>query len=55
MPSTELSRAVGRGREDLIPVGVEILLKIYEIFGKDRAIVIDDGLREGVAIGLCNG
>ena len=55
MPSTELSRAVGRGREDLIPVGVEILLKIYEIFKKSRAIVIDDGLREGVAIGLCNG
>ncbi len=55
MPSTELSRAVGRGREDLIPVGVEILLKIYEIFKKSRAIVIDDGLREGVAIELCNG
>ena len=49
----KLSQAVGKGREELIPVGIAILKKIYNLIQKERAIVIDDGLREGVAISLC--
>jgi len=50
MSNEELTRAVGRGREDLIDTGILILKEIYRLVGRDRAIVIDDGLREGVAI-----
>ncbi len=53
MTPNEVSKAVGAGREDLIPVGIEILKSIYKILDRDSAIVIDDGLREGVAISLC--
>ena len=53
MDYQKLSQAVGKGREELIPVGIAILKKIYNLMQKERAIVIDDGLREGVAISLC--
>ncbi len=45
--------AVGVGRDDLIVAGVLILRKIYEILNKDKAIIVDDGLKEGVALLLC--
>ncbi len=44
---------VGIGREDLIIAGIEIFLKLLEIFNFDKCIVIDDGLREGVALFHC--
>ncbi len=44
---------VGVGREDLIIAGIEIFLKLLEIFNFDKCIVIDDGLREGVALFHC--
>jgi len=44
---------VGVGRDDLILAGILIFKKIYEILDKDKSIVIDDGLREGVALTLC--
>ncbi len=53
MSPDEVTKAVGAGREELIPSGVAILKEIYHILDRDRAIVIDDGLREGVAISLC--
>ena len=55
LSTTQLTKAVGKGREDLIPIGVEILLQIYKLLNRDSLVVIDDGLREGVAIELCRG
>ncbi len=46
---------VGVGREDLIAAGILILERIYSILGFDESVVIDDGLREGVAIAGCLG
>jgi len=44
---------VGVGREDLIVAGILIFEKLYDLLGFDKAYVIDDGLREGVAIAEC--
>ncbi len=46
-------RLVGVGREDLIAAGILIFAHIYRILGTESAIVVDDGLREGVAIAEC--
>ncbi len=47
-------RLVGVGRADLIVSGIVIFAKLFDIVGKDSVIVIDDGLREGVALMLCS-
>ncbi|WP_457596136.1 Ppx/GppA phosphatase family protein [Hydrogenimonas sp.] len=44
---------VGVGREDLIAAGILIFGRLYDILGFDESVVIDDGLREGVAIAQC--
>jgi exopolyphosphatase/guanosine-5'-triphosphate,3'-diphosphate pyrophosphatase len=44
---------VGVGREELIIAGIMIVLKLYELLGYDNSIVIDDGLREGIALSYC--
>jgi len=44
------SRYVGVGREQLIIVGIYIVEMIFDAFNVKSAIVIDDGLREGVAL-----
>ena len=54
MEINERNRWVGVGRSDLIISGISILLKILQIAEFDSLIVIDDGLREGVAIDKCN-
>jgi exopolyphosphatase/guanosine-5'-triphosphate,3'-diphosphate pyrophosphatase len=54
MEREERCRWVGVGRDDLIVAGIIIYLKVMEIVGFDSSIVIDDGLREGVAIEECN-
>ncbi|RUM62716.1 MAG: phosphatase [Sulfurospirillum sp.] len=46
-------RWVGVGRDDLIIAGVKILIEIVSVFGYEEIIVIDDGLREGVALSQC--
>ncbi len=46
---------VGVGREDLIAAGILIYEAIFSILGFDESIVVDDGLREGVAIAACSG
>ncbi len=46
-------KLVGVGREDLITAGILIFEKLYEILNFDESVVIDDGLREGVAIAAC--
>lgn len=44
---------VGVGRESLIVAGVIIVEMLYGILGFETATVIDDGVREGVAIAGC--
>jgi exopolyphosphatase/guanosine-5'-triphosphate,3'-diphosphate pyrophosphatase len=53
----ENSRAalVGIGREELILTGILIFEKLFKILNFFEAIVIDDSLREGVAIYACQG
>jgi exopolyphosphatase/guanosine-5'-triphosphate,3'-diphosphate pyrophosphatase len=41
---------VGVGREELIITGIHIIEMVFNVLNYDRAIVIDDGLREGVAL-----
>ncbi|OQX74226.1 MAG: hypothetical protein B6D59_03135 [Campylobacteraceae bacterium 4484_4] len=53
MGEEERRRWVGVGREDLIIAGVLMLEKIIAICGYEEMIVIDDGLREGVALKAC--
>ena len=54
MSQEERKKAVGVGRDDLIAAGILIFEALYDLLGFDRCIVIDDGLREGVAISLCS-
>ncbi len=53
MDEEERSRAVGAGRSDLIFAGIEIYLALFDLLGNKKCVVIDDGLREGVALQLC--
>lgn len=41
---------VGVGRESLIIAGILMVTAIYEALGCEEAIIIDDGLREGIAL-----
>ena len=45
--------AVGVGRSDLIAAGILIFRQLFVIAGMEKCIVIDDGLREGVALKAC--
>ena len=56
MALSETARAeiVGVGRESLIQAGIIIVQKLYKTLGFTKAIVIDDGVREGVAIAYCH-
>jgi exopolyphosphatase/guanosine-5'-triphosphate,3'-diphosphate pyrophosphatase len=53
MPKEERVKIVGVGREDLIASGVLIYEEIYNIGRFNESIVIDDGVREGVAFSEC--
>ena len=53
MGVSERERWVGVGRDDLIVAGVLILKYIMIAAGFDIMIVIDDGLREGLAMEKC--
>ena len=46
---------VGVGKETLIVAGVVIVQAFYELLGFDEAVIVDDGLREGVALAYCSG
>lgn len=54
MPFAEREIMVGTGRSDLIAAGILIFKQIYSIAEFDSCIVIDDGLREGVALECCS-
>ena len=49
----EIAKLVGRGRVEFIEVGIFIYKAIFEVLNKKESIVLDDGLREGVAINYC--
>jgi len=53
MSEAERAAIVGVGRESLIIAGIVIVQKLYGVLGFDEAVVIDDGVREGVAIDYC--
>ena len=46
-------KTVGVGRDDLIASGVLIYDELYTISGFKESMVIDDGIREGVAFSMC--
>lgn len=46
----EREKLVGTGRYELILTGILLFKELFEIFKTDSCTVIDDGLREGVAI-----
>jgi len=54
MPFTEREIAVGTGRSDLIAAGILIYKQLYTMLEFENCVVIDDGLREGVALEMCN-
>jgi len=54
MSEEQRAKIVGVGRESLILAGIKIIQKLYSILGFNEAIVIDDGVREGVAIAYCH-
>lgn len=49
----EITKLVGSGRIEFIQVGIYIYQTIFEVLEKSESIVLDDGLREGVAINHC--
>ncbi len=53
MSESERVRWVGASRDDLIVAGVMIFREILKIFGFYEVLIIDDGLREGVALNRC--
>ena len=53
MPFEKREETVGTGRSDLIAAGILIFEHLYTILEQQQCIVIDDGLREGVAIAYC--
>jgi exopolyphosphatase/guanosine-5'-triphosphate,3'-diphosphate pyrophosphatase len=53
MSKEEKVNAVGVGRDDLIASGVLIYDELYNISGFTESMVIDDGIREGVAFDEC--
>ncbi len=54
MTPEERINAVGVGRDDLIASGILIYDELYTISGYKESMVIDDGIREGVAFSECN-
>jgi exopolyphosphatase/guanosine-5'-triphosphate,3'-diphosphate pyrophosphatase len=54
MPFDEREITVGVGRSDLIAAGILIYKQLFAIVEFDSCVVIDDGLREGVALEECH-
>jgi len=53
MTIKEREKTVGVGRSDLIAAGILIFKELYRIAEFSRCLIIDDGLREGVALDAC--
>lgn len=50
MDERSRARYVGVGREKLIAAGISMVTSIYKALDTQEAIIIDDGLREGIAL-----
>ncbi len=53
MPFEEREATVGTGRSDLIAAGILIYKQLYTMLEFKSCVVIDDGLREGIALEVC--
>ena len=53
MPFEEREVIVGTGRSDLIAAGILIFKQLFTIVEFEKCVVVDDGLREGVALKGC--
>jgi len=53
MSKDEQERFCGTNRSELIKTGILIAINLIQDIGYEKCIVIDDGLREGVALSLC--
>jgi len=53
MTDKERAITVGTGRSDLIMAGILIFKELYKMLDFDKCVVVDDGLREGVALDYC--
>ncbi|WP_295421284.1 phosphatase [Sulfurovum sp.] len=53
MPPEEREITVGTGRSDLIAAGILIFKQLFSIVEFESCVVVDDGLREGVALEAC--
>ena len=54
LPFARREEIVGVGRADLVTAGILIFDRMYKILGFEACTVIDDGLREGVALDLAS-
>lgn len=52
-PFEEREIAVGTGRSDLIAAGILIYKQLFTLLEFETCVVVDDGLREGVALEMC--
>lgn len=50
MSEDDRSRFVGVGRENLIIAGILMVTSIYDALECEEAVIVDDGLREGIAL-----
>ena len=50
----EQDRLVGKDRADLVVVGIALFAQVLEYLNLTSSIVIDDGLREGLALDYCS-
>lgn len=53
MPLEQREETVGTGRADLIAAGILIFKHIFRLLSCHKCIVVDDGLREGIALQEC--
>ncbi|WP_331773766.1 Ppx/GppA phosphatase family protein [Sulfurospirillum sp. 1612] len=51
---SERERFCGTNRSDLIKTGILIVIGLMGKLGFDECVIVDDGLREGVALSLCH-
>ncbi len=54
LDSKKRAQIVGVGREDAILAGIVILQELLYCSGFKEMVVVDEGVREGVALSLCN-
>ncbi|DAB40399.1 MAG TPA: phosphatase [Sulfurovum sp. UBA12169] len=54
MPFEQREYMVGTGRSDLIAAGILIFKQLYTLLEFEECMVVDDGLREGVALEMCD-